>query len=95
MEILYHALQVVKIHFSDDLCWRQHYQCITSKAYKILGLLRRIFKNSCTETRKCLYISIVRSKLLYWLPLWKPYLLSDIDMVKRVLRRATKYVLQQ
>ena len=49
--------------------------------------------NSCTETRKCLYISIVRSKLLYCLPLWKPYLLSDIDLVEKVQRRATKYIL--
>jgi len=78
------------IHFSDVLCWWQHYQCITSKTYKTLGLLRRIFKdNICTETRKSLYISIVISKLLYCSHLWKPYLLSDIDLVEKVQRRAT------
>ena len=63
--------------------------------YKTLGLLCRIFKdNSCTETRKCLCILIVRSKLLYCSPLWKPYFLSDIHLVEKVQRRATKYILQ-
>jgi len=62
---------------------------------KHIKLWAWIFKdNSCTETRKCLYISIVRSKLLYCSPLWKPYLLSDIDLVKKVQRRATKYIVQ-
>ena len=53
---------------------------ITSKAYKSLGLLRRVLKNSyCPEA---LYISIVRPNLLYCSPLWRPY-----------QRRATKFIL--
>jgi len=81
------------IMFSDDLSWRLHYQNITSKAYKTLGFLRRIFKDNCPETRKLLYISMVRSKLLYCSCLWKPYLLTDVDLIERVQRRATKYIL--
>ena len=42
--------------FSNTLSWREHYEMITSKAYRSLGLLRRVFKNShCPEARKCLY----------------------------------------
>ena len=36
---LSHFVKVV----SDNLSWRLHYQTITSKAYKSLGLLRCIF----------------------------------------------------
>jgi len=81
------------IMFSDDLSWKLHYQNITSKAYKTLGLIRRIFKDNCLETRKHLYISMVRSKLLYCSCLWKPYLLTDVDLIERIQRRATKYIL--
>ena len=69
-------------------------QTITSKAYKSLGLLRHIFKDTyCPEARKNLYISITRSTLLYCSYLWKPYLISDIVLIEKVQRRATKYIL--
>ena len=32
--------------FSVTLQWRTHYENITAKAYKVLGLLHKIFKNS-------------------------------------------------
>jgi len=80
--------------FTNTLSWRQHYDTITSKAYKSLGLLRRVFIDShCVHTRKCLYLSLVRAKLLYCSPLWRPYLLKDIDSLERVQRRATKFIL--
>ena len=63
--------------FSNTLSWREHYEMITSKAYKSLGLFRRVFKNSyCPEARKYLYISIVQPNLLYCSPLWRPYLIK-------------------
>ena len=67
---------------------------ITSKAYKSLGLLHRLFKNShCPEARKCLYISIIRPNLLYCSPLWRPHLIKDINLLERVQRRTTKFIL--
>ena len=46
------------VNFSDNLSWRLHYQTITSKAYKSLGLLRRIFMMTFIALRqKKLYIS--------------------------------------
>ena len=50
--------------FTSMLSWRQHYDMITSKAYKSFGFLRRVFKNSHrAQARKSLYISIVRANL--------------------------------
>ena len=52
------------------------------------------FKNShCAQARKSLYISIVRANLLYCSPLWRPYLLKDINSLERVQRCATKFIL--
>ena len=50
------------ILFTNDLSWSQHYQLITSKAYKTLGL-RRTFTGNSTQAKKLLYISLVCSQL--------------------------------
>ena len=80
--------------FSVTLQWRPHYENITAMAYKIFGLLRRIFKNSISfEAKKLLYIFLVRSCLLYCSPLWWPHLIQDISLLEKVQRRVTKAIL--
>ena len=79
---------------SDNLQWRPHYQQITSKAYKMLSLLHRVFSNSMSAAAKChLYTSLVRSQLLYCSVIWYPHLLVDIKCLELVQRRATKFVI--
>ena len=46
-----------------------------------------------TEVRKSLYISLVWAKSFYYSPLWKPYLLKDIELLEGVQQRATKFIL--
>jgi hypothetical protein len=78
---------------SADFNWRPHYQSITSRAYKVLGLLRRVFSGSVSVSAKCsLYTSLVCSQLLYCSLVWHPYLLRDIRCLEQVQRRATKFV---
>ena len=79
---------------SSDLSFTSHYDLITTRAYRILGLLRRTFSSNIGIHEKLtLYISLVRSQLLYCSTLWRPYLLMDILQLKHVQRRATKYIL--
>ena len=78
---------------SADFQWRPHYQLITSKAYRMLGMLRRNFScNIAVSAKRSLYISLVRSHLQYCSPLWRPHLLVDIKCLESVQRRATKYI---
>ena len=78
---------------SADLTWRSHYQLISSRAYKMLGLLRRVFSSSVSvSAKRSLYISLVCSKLLYCSSVWHPYLLVDIKNLEYVQRRATKFI---
>ena len=82
------------LSISANLNWQQHYKPITSRAYKMLGLLRRIFSSHVSVSAKCsLYISLVRSKLLYCSPLWHPYLLMDIKCLELVQRRAARFIM--
>ena len=82
------------ITMSHDLSWSKHIAQISSKAYHILGLLRRTLSatNSIT-TRKSLYISLVRSQLLYGSQIWRPILIKDINSLEQTKRWATKFIL--
>ena len=60
----------------------------------MLGLLRRTFSSSIpVNSKKQLYISLIRSQFMYCSVLWKPYLIKHIQLIERVQRRATKYIL--
>ena len=66
----------------------------TARAYKVLGLIRRtILPNHSNTTMVKLYVSLVRSQLLYCTQIWRPHLMKDILTIERVQRRATKYIL--
>ena len=77
----------------SDLRWKPHYFLITNRAYKMLGLIRRVF-STVTDiyVKRKLYFSLVRSHLLYCSPLWRPHLLVDIKNLETVQRRDTKYI---
>ena len=72
---------------SSNLTWKAYYNQIIAKAYSILGLLNH------TRSKKQLYISLVRSQLLYCSTLWKPHFIKHIQPFERVQRWATKYIL--
>ena len=65
----------LRILISSDLSWSHHISRITSRAYKILCLLRHTFASSNNvATKKKLYISLVRSQLTYGSQVWRPLL---------------------
>ena len=83
------------VFISATLQWKCHYQHILSKSYKMLGLLRRTFSEiHCSRAKRILYLSLIRSQLLYCSPLWRPHLLSDIKCLEDVQRRSTKFILR-
>ena len=60
----------------------------------MLGLIHRSFSVSCpTTARRKLYISLVRSQLLYCFQIWRPSLIKHINTLERIQRRATKSIL--
>ena len=64
---------------SSDLSWTNHILYIATKAYNIFGLLRRSFRNcNSVHSKKLLYISLVRSQLIYGSQVWRPHLLKDM-----------------
>ena len=82
------------IIFTENLLRHFYYEAIVAKAYKSLGLLKRTFKHTMSpQVKRTLYLTLVRPKLLYCSPLWRPYLIKDILLLERVQCRATKFIL--
>ena len=77
---------------NNDLSFSKHYDHIITNAYRTLGVLRRTFHSTPISAKKKLYLSLVRSRLIYGSQIWHPYLLKDISALERVQRRATKYI---
>ena len=89
------SYQDLGITMSSNLQWRDHINYISSRAYRMLGLIRRCFSSDLDPTTKLsLYISLVRSQLTYCSQIWRPHLLKDISSLERIQRRATKFILQ-
>ena len=81
------------ILFTNTLNWAEHYNLVTSRAYRQLGLLRRTFSSPNISARKKLYLSLIRFKLTSCSPVWRPSLIKHIELLETVQRRATKSIL--
>jgi ribonuclease P/MRP protein subunit RPP40 len=62
------------------------------KANKVLGMIRRTFKNFSSDVVIKLYKFLIRPRLEYAVQAWRPYLQKDIHLIEGVQRRATKLV---
>ena len=75
----------------NDLKWHLHIHSITSKANRMLGLLKRNLKTSSTNLRERAYLSLLRPKLEYTTTVWKPYLTTDKIALGKTQRHAARY----
>ena len=78
---------------SSNKSFVAHYNQIAGRAYQVLGLIRRsISSMNHVREKRLLYITLVRSQLVYCSPVWRPHLKRDILRLERIQRRATKFI---
>ena len=77
---------------SRDLKVAEQCSKAVKKAMRVLGLIKRSFKNLDEESLKTLYCLYVRPHLEYCIQAWSPYFMKDIEKLEKVQRRATKLV---
>jgi hypothetical protein len=79
---------------SRDLKWSVNVQAGSNKANKMLGFMKRsCFHASDPKVRKTMYLTLVRSQLSYCSQVWAPQTTHDIQILERVQRRSTKFIL--
>ena len=76
--------------FDRNLSFDAHIQSVTSKANRILGIIKRTFTFMDVDTFLRLYKTMVRPHLEYANAVWAPHLKRQSRDIERVQRRATK-----
>ena len=77
---------IKKLNFSQDISER------INKAYSMLWLIRRNFRDIGPAAFVLIYKHLVRLSLEYNNSVWAPYRKSDIDKLEKVQKRATKMI---
>ena len=57
------------------------------------GLLKRALSSNGPDMKRTLYLTLVRSHLIYCSPVWRPYLVKDSAALEKLQCRATKFIL--
>ena len=70
------------IELESNLKWEPHYK-ITSKASRMLLMLRRVLKHADTKTQKTVYSSLVRPILEYGCIVWDHFLKNNIKTFEK------------
>ena len=79
---------------STDLTWKKQVEAQSGKANKILGYVKRTSNSiKSVDTKRTIYLTIVRAHLAYSSPVWAPQTVDNIKNIERIQRRATKYIL--
>ena len=84
----------VGILITSNLSFTSHINNILSKAYKVLGMVRRAVSSSRNiALKRALYLTLIRSQVIYCCQIWRPYLIRESRVLERLQRRATKFIL--
>ena len=82
------------VWISTDLTWKKQVEAQSGKANKILGYVKRTSNSiKSIDTKRTIYLTIVRAHLAYSSPVWAPQTADNIKNIERIQRRATKYIL--
>jgi hypothetical protein len=80
------------VNVDEDLNFEEHVETQTSKATKLLGMIRRTFTHIDDVTLPLLYKAIVRPHLEYCNTVWHPKSKRQAETLEAVQHRATKLV---
>ncbi len=77
---------------SDNLSVRAQVESAASTANSTLGRLKKSFRSRGIKLWRILYTTYVRPHLEFAVQAWCPYQKSDINILERVQKRATKVI---
>lgn len=86
------SVKYLGVHFTETLTWNKHLQFTISKANRVLGFLKRNFKDCPQEVKKTLYVTNTRFILEYGCAVWDPHQLSLKHELAKIQNRAARFI---
>ena len=80
------------VELTSDLTWKTHISNITSKANRILNLLKRHLYGCSQEVKSRAVTSLVRPHLEYSSSVWDPHFKQDILALEKIQRKGARFV---
>ena len=80
------------VMLDNKMRWSPHVETITSKANKILGLIKRNLWNCPKTVKETAYKTLMRPKLQYACSAWDPHHQKDKAALERIQRKAARFV---
>ena len=77
---------------SKDLKWKDQTAREVGKAYQMLGFIKRCSIYLTCDSKRSLYMALVRSHLDYASEVWSGQSVQHMVMIEGVQRRATKFI---
>ena len=80
------------IQIDNKLDWNKHISTVAARGQSKLAFLNRNLKGCPKKLRDTAYISLIRPALEYSCSVWHPHKKSNKDKIKKVQRRAARFV---
>ena len=80
--------------FDPHLLFDSHISEKVSKAYMMLGIIKRNFEDATENCLLNLYKTMVRPHLEYANQVWHPRRIQDVEKLEKIQRKATKVILR-
>lgn len=81
---------------TEDLCFNRHVSVMVSKAYSMLGFVKRICKRfKDVNALKSVYCAHVRSHLEYASVVWFPYQSTQVGSIESIQKKFVMYALRR
>lgn len=89
-------IQDLGVWMDEQLTFDRHIEFITSKAYSMLGFVKRICKEFTNmQALKSVYFTLVRSCLEYASVVWHPYQLVHMNKIESIQKKFLMYALRR
>ena len=85
-------IKYLGVTITNDLKWNSHVSNICTNAYSTLGLLRQNLAACPRDVKESAYKGLVRPVLEYGSPVWDPQSILLQDELKKVQKRAARFV---
>ena len=88
------SFKLLGVHISAELKWNLQTEYVRNRAMRALGMISRSFGGRGRSALRLLYLTLVRSLLVYGTPAWHPTTKCNLAKMEQVQSKAQIFILK-